>query len=448
MPPPETDRSLAYTYEAVFCIFLVALAFLGREDAGWAYPHVLYLLVALLALNLAAGSALRRWPGRRGLSTAVVLANCAVITAILHFSGGRGSRLWVLYLLPVFTASMFLAGKEVGWIASGAIAFNLAFGLLAPGPIDASAALDLGLRTGILTLAAALTWRLAERERRAQSEAARQRRELTRVLEQAQSRKADEASTQRLADIGMLTAGVLHDLKTPLTVILGFCDIGLKEADAEEMRADFQRIRASGLLCREIVGGVLAGGAKQDPALEPCDAAEVVRNTLAMSLSVLERKGIAVECVLPDDPLPVLASVPQLQRLFLNLISNAAQALSGGGTLSISARLLEAVAPGLPDRVELCFADDGPGLSEAALAGLFKAFSTTRSDQGGTGLGLYLCREIALSHAGSLRAENVPEGGARFLLTLPLRAEAAPPVASRFSSRSSAFHQFSDSVGC
>lgn len=423
MPPAttQTDGSLAYTYEAVFCIFLVTLAFLGRDHVAWNYPGLLGLLVALLALNLGAALALKRWSALQVLSAGVALANCAVISGILHASGGRESRLWVLYLLPVFSASLFLERKELLLITAGAVGFNAAFFLAPETRLDAATALDLGLRSGILVLAAVLTWRLADRERGARRQLATQRHELEDLLERAQSREPEDGSAKRLAEIGLVAAGVLHDLKTPLTVILGFSEIGRMATEPRQMRQDFERIRSAGLVCRDIVSQVLAisGGAR--PALSPCDLRETLLGTFRMCEGVFGGKGIAVKLELPEDPILIAGASSRLQRLFLNLFTNASQALGRGGLLKISASF-----PG-DGRIEVSFEDDGPGLSPEALARLFKPFSTTRSASGGTGLGLYISRDIALSHGGDLQAANRPEGGARFTVILPLPRPA--PVA-------------------
>lgn len=407
------EGSLAYTYEAVFGIFLAAIAFLGRDNASWAYPQVAYLLAALLALNLAAGAALRRWPRVPGVSTAIIMANCAVITAILDESGGRGSLLWVLYLLPVFTGSMLLKGREFLLVALGAAGFNAAFCLLSPGPFGPAAALDLALRSGVILMAAGVTWPMAERERRALDQLARQRRDLDGLLERSKIRGTQDDSTRRLAEIGLLTAGVLHDLRTPLTVILGLSEVGAREADLQAMRADFERIRNAGLVCRDIVSQVLAASDRREPELEPCDLREILLSSIALCSSVFEKKGITVRTAVPKDAIKVNADPRRLERLFLNLLSNASQALKAGNMVSIEAR-------GISGSVEVAVADDGPGLSEKALAGLFKPFSTTKAAEGSTGLGLYICREIASSHGGTLEAANRPEGGARFTLRLPL----------------------------
>src|SRR5262245_3184465 len=97
------SRPNALKYEVIFCIFLFALAFLYRDNNYLVYPQILYLLFALLSLNLSASLALRRWGPRATLSVLFILANCGILTAILQYSGGEESNLWVLFLLPIYT---------------------------------------------------------------------------------------------------------------------------------------------------------------------------------------------------------------------------------------------------------------------------------------------------------------------------------------------------------
>src|SRR5688572_14830181 len=87
-PVPPGGPVMGQRYEVVFCIFLVALAFLYRDNHHLVYPQILYLLVVLLSLNLLAEFVLRRWPSRDGVSAFITLGNCAVITAALRYSGG------------------------------------------------------------------------------------------------------------------------------------------------------------------------------------------------------------------------------------------------------------------------------------------------------------------------------------------------------------------------
>ncbi len=92
----ESERAIAYKYEAVFCIFLAIMAYLGRENANLVYPTVLYFFLLLLSLNFSAIIALRLRPSQEWISALIILANCGVITGIMSYSGGPESNLWVL----------------------------------------------------------------------------------------------------------------------------------------------------------------------------------------------------------------------------------------------------------------------------------------------------------------------------------------------------------------
>ena len=104
------------------------------------------------------------------------------------------------------------------------------------------------------------------------------------------------------------------------------------------------------------------------------------------------------------------------------LLRNAREAIGSGGRVELRA------ARGRQGGVELAVEDDGPGISEGALSGLFKPFHTTTA--AGTGIGLALCRKIAVEHGGEITAGSSALGGARFALELPAAAERAPPPAS------------------
>src|SRR5262245_59197817 len=113
------EKAWGQAYEVMFCFFLVVLAFLFRDNTGLVYPQILYLLVLLLTLNLAAGVSLRIWPKKNWVPCLIIIANCATITAVLHYSGEQESNLWVLFLLPIYTVCLLLTRNEVIWVTMG-----------------------------------------------------------------------------------------------------------------------------------------------------------------------------------------------------------------------------------------------------------------------------------------------------------------------------------------
>ena len=168
MPRYSQAGPLAHRYESVFCIFLVALAFLFRDNPYLVYPTILYLLLLLMALNLAASKALEVGRFGKELSALVILANCGTIAAILSYSGEQASNLWVLFLLPIYTACMLLDGREVAWVTSGAISCNVIYYIFATVYWSSVTYFEISIKTAILAFAAVTTWKVVLQERRSQ----------------------------------------------------------------------------------------------------------------------------------------------------------------------------------------------------------------------------------------------------------------------------------------
>lgn len=424
-PAAGSERASACAYEAVFCIFLAVLAYLGRENANLVYPAILYLFVLLLSLNLAAILALRRWPSKEWVSALIILANCGVIAAILSYSGGARSNLWVLYLLPIYTAALLLQGRETALIAAGAVGCSTLFYLVSVGAWNAAAVFELCLKDGLFVFSAALTWRLASAERLSALKLLHQRRELERLEETSRVQAARGARNEKLAEVGLSSAGIVHDLKNPLMVIRGYAEICLKERVLDpDVKGDVERIMRSADFCSGLVAQILRAANDEEAPRVSCEIHQRLEAAIELGGGVYARSGIEIQRRFSARPLRVLAAPEQLDRLFANLMGNAAKAMPGGGKLTLRTRAC-ARGDGF-SRAQVIVEDTGTGLSDEALAKLFKPFGTTRAREGGTGLGLYLCRDIAVKNGGSLEAENVPAAGARFILSLPLEPEGAP----------------------
>ncbi len=416
--------TLSYTYEVVFCIFLVVLAFLVRDNNALIYPQILYLFVLLLGLNLAAGYTLRHWPSRRVMATAIILANCATITWILRYSGEQDSNLWVLYLLPLYTVSMLLGRAEVIWVTTGVLSFNLVFYVTSTTTWDGSILFSLLLKSGLFVFAAGATHRLADRHRQARERIDTQRQDLESLSEKVEQQEVDLANVSRMVDIAEMTSGVAHDLNNPITVIVGSAKLLLEEGSLLPVafRPDIERIERAAQLCQTISTNLLHFARDNKFQLTPLNANDVVKSTLTIYQKTLEQDGIIVQTDLqPDIPL-VEASASHLERVLLNLFSNARSSMRNGGLLRIRTQSQAPRSEGRIGWVQLTVDDSGAGLSPEAMIHLFKPFHTTKGSEG-TGLGLYLCREIVKRHNGTLTAENCPQGGARFVVSLPAIAQ-------------------------
>jgi two-component system sensor histidine kinase KdpD len=224
-----------------------------------------------------------------------------------------------------------------------------------------------------------------------------------------------------------LLSALSHDLRTPLTVLTGLADslslIGppLPKAQAEVVQA----IRAECLRTTTLVENLLDMARLQEGNLrlrrewQPLE--EVVGSALQSRAGLLAGHRVRVD--LPSE-LPLLElDAALMERVFCNLLENATKYTPAGSLITVSAR-----QDG--DRVVIQVEDNGPGLPPGREDGLFEKFARGREESAvsGVGLGLAIVRAIVQAHEGQVKAENRPEGGARFLITLPVGEPPSVPM--------------------
>jgi signal transduction histidine kinase len=247
------------------------------------------------------------------------------------------------------------------------------------------------------------------------------RRQADMILEiEGQLRRAD-----RLAAVGELAATITHEIRNPLSSIRGTVEILKDDLPPDSPKAEFFDILLKETKrLNEVVEGYL-GVARPRAAGEEAellDLRELCRQTAGLIGVQATEKGVRLTTEIAV-PLPVRGSAVHLTQILMNLLLNAVQAVPRGGSIRLRGGIREGLVKGLEFRdvegrlVEIVVEDDGPGISEAALAKIFSPFYTTKPE--GTGLGLAISLRIAEAHGGTLTGGNRPEGGARFTLTLP-----------------------------
>ena len=249
--------------------------------------------------------------------------------------------------------------------------------------------------------------------------------QMSRTLRHAQ---AQLVRSEKLAAFGELGAGITHELKNPLTGIVGFAQIAQRKLDQKEKLQELLKlIEQEGLRCKDILVNFLKFARQQSGNdTQRVDVNEVVRSSAKIVKHQLALHDVKLELEL-GSPLPeVLMNAGEIQQVLLNLAMNAQQAMPQGGKVRFITR--EASDGG----VEIVVEDNGPGIPAAIRERIFEPFFTTKAPGEGTGLGLAISFGILRDHFGSLTVESEEGRGATFLLRLPAApppVEAEPPPA-------------------
>lgn len=231
---------------------------------------------------------------------------------------------------------------------------------------------------------------------------------------QDQLRHAD-----RLATIGMLAAGVAHELNEPVGNILGFAQLartcpGLPESADQ----DIGKIEAASLHTREIIRKLLAFARQMPPQKTWVDLNRVVEEGVYFLEARCAKGGVELVRSLAADLPEITADPAQLNQVLVNLVVNALQAMPEGGKLTVATRAHD-------DHVLLAVEDTGIGMSEEVLERIFVPFFTTKEVGQGTGLGLPVAHGLVTSHGGSLKVESEVGRGTRFEIRLPVTGSQA-----------------------
>ncbi|MEW4487945.1 HAMP domain-containing sensor histidine kinase [Thalassoglobus sp. JC818] len=228
--------------------------------------------------------------------------------------------------------------------------------------------------------------------------------------------------SQKMGSIGELASSMTHEFNNILTTIINYSKLGLRQKDDQAREKAFDRILNASQRAAKITTGLLAYSRSSESRRDPHNLSKLVRDVIILVEKDLKVHRIHLDTQYLADPYANV-NAGQVQQVLLNLIVNARQAMVAGRTLTIK------VSESVDDQyAEISIKDQGSGISPDVLPRIFERFYTTKSadehGQGGTGLGLSLCREVMEAHGGRIRVETAVGHGTQFSLRFPT---VAPP---------------------
>lgn len=237
---------------------------------------------------------------------------------------------------------------------------------------------------------------------------------------------------QRMTSIGTLAFSITHEFNNILTTVINYAKMGLRHKDAVTREKSFDKILTAGERAARITTGLLAYARNKESRRQPTDLVQIVQDVLVLVEKDLQSHRVHLETQFEGRPFAEVCA-SQIQQVVLNLVINGRQAMPNGGTLTV---IVRGSAEG--DKAEIAVRDTGCGIPADKVRSIFEPYFTTKTadaqGQGGTGLGLALCKDILDAHQGRIRVETAVGKGTTFILkfpAIPAPAAIAPSVPAR-----------------
>ena len=221
--------------------------------------------------------------------------------------------------------------------------------------------------------------------------------------------------TRKLSSVGELAAGVVHELNTPLTVVLGYSQLCLDLELEKNLEEDIRKIYGEAQRCQKIVQNLLDLAPSKHKQRLPTNVKDLVERVLVLKKYSLHKKKIRMIRKYPEENIWVTVDPGQIQQVLLNIINNAEEAMEEETEKELGITLFV-----LEEKVYIEIADTGPGVSSKARDQIFDPFFTTKPPGKGTGIGLSISHKILREHDGRILCKNASEKGAIFIIELPM----------------------------
>jgi signal transduction histidine kinase len=230
-----------------------------------------------------------------------------------------------------------------------------------------------------------------------------------------------------LAALGRVTGTIAHELGTPLNSVLGYSQLLAQEVLSDSARESLRIIESQVHRMIEIIQNYLSRTRDTAQKRGPINLNALIRETLALLKPILQQHRVQVVTVLAESLPSLNGEGTALQRVFINLLNNAVDAMEDGGTVTVTTQVStppETTRPGIAVEIK----DTGAGIPAELLPRIFDLFVTTKTPGKGTGLGLMVCQEIIKSHGGTIEMKSQVGHGTCVRLFFPTEERTQYPV--------------------
>jgi two-component system NtrC family sensor kinase len=225
-------------------------------------------------------------------------------------------------------------------------------------------------------------------------------------------------ANSRLVSVGEMAAGVAHELNNPLTAVLGFSQLAMRQAVDDTLKRDLESIADEAERAGRIIDNLLTFARSSDtfPDGQTLNITESLQKILNLREYECRVNNVEVVTYFGDETPLTLADAHRMEQVFMNLIGNSIHAIGesvGHGTITVGVVHDEG-------RIRVSITDDGPGISQSIQKKVFEPFFTTKPIGKGTGLGLSICKGIVEDHGGAIRVESAIGRGTTFVVEIPI----------------------------
>ena len=235
--------------------------------------------------------------------------------------------------------------------------------------------------------------------------------------------KARLLQAEKMVSVGELVSGVAHELNNPLTSVLGYSQLLLGKELDENIKRNLEKVASEAERASKIIQSLLVFARKSRPEKKSISINELIRKTLKLKEYELKVNNIDVMLNLDKDLPLTRLDAHQFQQVFINMLSNAEDALREGHIKNGRIDVSTTVSPSLfskKDVIKIVFADNGPGIHPEMADRVFDPFFTTKEVGKGTGLGLSIAYGTVKEHNGEIYVKNRGSGGAEFVMEIPI----------------------------